>query len=205
LCRMSGKTDRLAASARVMQVVVFDFFGVICCEIAPFVLPKYMSKEDAVAYKATIVRDADVGAITQAEMFEKLSEIAHAPAAQLSDEFWAHVRVDPEMVALIEDLRTRRRVALLTNATTPFLRQIAKQHDLERLFEVILVSSEEGIAKPDLAFYRRMVERLKAPAAECLFIDDNPENLDAARLAGMQALLFQGAEKLKRDLDALLR
>ena len=183
-----------------MQVLVFDFFGVICSEIAPFVLPKYMSKEQAVAYKATIVRDADVGAITQDEMFRRLSKIARVSPDRLHDEFWSFVKIDPDMVSLIEQLRTRQRVALLTNAHTPFFRQIAAKYDLERLFEIILVSSEEGLAKPDPAFYRLMVERLGVAAGDCLFIDDNPENLQAARTVGMQALLFEGADKLKLDL-----
>ena len=107
------------------------------------------------------------------------------------------------MVKLIEKLRTRHRVALLTNALTPFFRQIAAKYDLERLFEIILVSSEEGLAKPDPAFYRLMVERLGVKAEDCLFIDDNEENLQAARSVGMDALLFKGAEKLKRDLAAV--
>jgi epoxide hydrolase-like predicted phosphatase len=181
-------------------VFVFDFFGVICSEIAPFVLPKYMSKEQAVAYKATIVRDADLGAISQDEMFEQLSKIANVPARQLHDEFWSYVRIDPEMVALIEHLRTRHRVALLTNALTPFFRQIAAKHDLERLFEIILVSSEEGLAKPDPAFYRLMAGKLGAETGDCLFIDDNPENVEAARSVGMRALQFENADKLKREL-----
>ena len=188
-----------------MPVFVFDFFGVICSEIAPFVLPKYMSKEQAVAYKATIVRDADTGAISQGEMFERLSKIAQVPAAQLHEEFWSFVRIDPDMVALIEDLRTRHRVALLTNALTPFFRQIAAKHDLERLFEIILVSSEEGLAKPDSAFFRLMVEKLGVMEEDCVFIDDNIENIEAARSVGMQALLFDGADNLKRKLARFTR
>jgi epoxide hydrolase-like predicted phosphatase len=188
-----------------MPVIVFDFFGVICSEIAPFVLPKYMSKEQAIAYKATIVREADTGTITQDEMFRQLSEIAHVPPEKLHEEFWSYVNIDPDMVALIEDLRSRHRVALLTNALTPFFRQIAAKYDLERLFEIILVSSEERLAKPDPAFYRLMIERLGVKPYECLFIDDNPENLDGAAVAGMQTLLFESAGKLKRDLALIKR
>jgi HAD superfamily hydrolase (TIGR01509 family) len=187
-----------------MQVLVFDFFGVICSEIAPFVLPKYMSPEDAVAYKASVVYDADLGRISQDEMFARLSEITGASPRQLEDEFWSHATIDAETVALIEDLRTRHRVALLTNAIVPFFRQLAAQHDLERLFEIILVSSEEGMAKPDPAFYGRMVERLRVPPQDCLFMDDNPVNLTGAEQVGMRALLFESAAKLKRDLSDLL-
>jgi len=189
--------------ATKIQAIVFDFFGVICSEIAPFVLPKYMSQEQAVAYKATIVHDADTGTITQDEMFRRLSAIARVPPEKLHEEFWSYVRIDPEMVALIEDLRRRYRVALLTNALTPFFRQIAAKYDLERLFEVILVSSEEGLAKPDPAFYRLMVVTLRLEPQACVFIDDNPENLEAAGSVGMQTLLFEGADKLKRDLTRL--
>lgn len=186
-----------------MQVIVFDFFGVICSEIAPFVLPKYMSKEAAIAYKATIVQEADVGAISQDEMFRRLSKIAGAPPEQLEAEFWSYVKIDQAMVSLIEDLRKTYRVALLTNALTPFFRQIAEQHNLERLFDRILVSSEEKLAKPDPAFYRRMVEKLSVPAGECLFVDDNPVNVEAAEIVGMKAVLFEGIDKLKRDLAAI--
>jgi HAD superfamily hydrolase (TIGR01509 family) len=104
---------------------------------------------------------------------------------------------------LIEKLRTRHRVALLTNALTPFFRQIAAKYDLERLFEIILVSSEEGLAKPDPAFYRLMVEKLGVKAGDCLFIDDNPENLEAARSVGMGALLFEGADSARRELASI--
>ncbi len=186
-----------------MQVIVFDFFGVICSEIAPFVLPKYMSKEDAVAYKATIVGDADVGRITQDEMFAKLSKLAHAPPKQLEEDFWSFVRIDAEIVKLIEELRAKYRVAMLTNAIVPFFRQVTAKHDLERLFETILVSSEEGLAKPDPAFYTLLTERMAVRPEDCLFIDDNAVNLDGARAAGMKTLLFEGVEKLRRDLAAL--
>lgn len=186
-----------------MQIIVFDFFGVICSEIAPFVLPKYMSQEQAVFYKANIVGDADVGRISQDEMFDKLSELAKVPPRQLEEDFWSFVRIDGEMVKLIEGLRGQYRVAMLTNAIVPFFRQVTAKHDLERLFDTILVSSEEGLAKPDPAFYTLLVKRMAARAEDCLFIDDNEINLDGARSVGMKTLLFQGVEKLKADLAAL--
>jgi len=186
-----------------MNTIVFDFFGVICSEIAPFVLPKYLSQEAAIEIKRTIVYDADLGLISQDVMFEKLAQMAGAPAKQLEEEFWTYVRIDNKMVKLIEELRAKNRVALLTNAIVPFFRQITAKYDLERLFETILVSSEEGLAKPDPAFYKRIVERMAVQPTDCLFIDDNQINLDAARSIGMKALLFEDAGKLSRDLAAI--
>ncbi len=183
-----------------MQAVVFDFFGVICSEITPFVLPKYMSPEAAVLYKSTMVHKADLGQIGLEDVLEHLSGVTGVSAAQLKAEFWSYVKIDPEMVALIEDLRKTYRTALLTNAIKPFVREVMAKHDLERLFDIILVSAEEGIAKPDPAFFLRMIEKLGLPAGECLFIDDNIVNVETAKLVGMKAVLFEGVETLKRDL-----
>jgi epoxide hydrolase-like predicted phosphatase len=183
-----------------MQVVVFDFFGVICSEIAPFVLPKYMSPEAAVLYKSTMVHKADLGQIGLDEVLEHLSGVTGVSAAQLKAEFWSYVKIDAEMVALIESLRKNYRTALLSNAIKPFLREVLAKHDLERLFDVILVSAEEGIAKPDPAFFQQMIDKLGVPAKECLFIDDNIVNVETAKLVGMQAVLFAGVEDLRTKL-----
>jgi len=183
-----------------MNVVVFDFFGVICSEIMPFVLPKYMSAAEAVAYKAKYVNDADLGVIGWDELLDRTSAIAHVPPKRLEEEFWAEVRIDGEVVKIIERLRRDRRVAMLTNAIAPFFRRITAANDIERLFEIVLVSSEVGLVKPDPAFYRLMIDRLAVRPADCLFIDDNQVNLDGARAAGMNTLLFENAAKLAHDL-----
>lgn len=186
-----------------MQALVFDFFGVICSEITPFVLPKYMSAEEAVAYKASYVHDADLGRIDLDDVLAHLSQVTGAGADTLLAEFWSFVKIDPEMVALIERMHARYRTALLSNAIRPFLRQILAKHDLERLFDTILISAEQGIAKPDPAFFQMMVDKLGVPAEECFFVDDNAANVAAARAIGMQAVLFESVEKLTRDLAAL--
>jgi HAD superfamily hydrolase (TIGR01509 family) len=183
-----------------LKTVIFDFFGVICSEIAPFVLPKYMSAADAVRYKATIVQDADMGTITQAEMFARLSEIAHVPAKQLEDEFWSYVKIDPATVALIERLRSRTKVALLTNAIVPFVRQIMARNDLARLFDAVAVSSEEHMTKPDPAYYRLLLSRMGIGPEDAVFVDDNPVNLAGAKNAGLEGLLFTSAAQTEREL-----
>ena len=186
-----------------MQAIVFDFFGVICSEIAPFVLPRYMSAEAAIEYKASVVERADLGEIDLSQVLEHLSHRTGIAPADLGAAFWGCVKIDSDMVALMESLRGRTKVALLSNAMRPFLRQILERHDLTRLFDTLVISCEEHLTKPDPAIYRLMVERLGVPASECFFTDDNPANVAAAQGAGMQAALFTGVGQLKADLAAL--
>lgn len=185
-----------------MQAIVFDFFGVICSEITPFVLPRYMSAEAAVAYKASVVERADLGEIDLAEVLDHLSGLTGAAPAALEAEFWSCVKIDPDVVALIEQLKTRYKTALLSNAMRPFLRQILEKHDLPRLFDTMVISCDEHVTKPNPAIYRLMTTRLGLEPAECFFTDDNPINVSAARDVGLQAVQFTSVEALKRDLAA---
>ncbi|MDR3528863.1 MAG: HAD family phosphatase [Rhizomicrobium sp.] len=183
-----------------MQAIVFDFFGVICSEITPFVLPRYMSQDEAVAYKADIVEEADLGHIDLPDVLELLAQRTGVSAAQLLAEFWACVKINPEIVALIEALKDRYKIALLSNAMNPFLRQILAQQELERLFDVMVISAEVGLTKPNAPIYQRLLSELDLPASQCFFMDDNLVNVTAAQALGIEAVLFTSVDQLKADL-----
>ena len=53
-------------------------------------------------------------------------------------------------------------------------------------FGDIVVSGEEGIAKPDPAIFAVLADRVRRPLAECVFVDDRQDNVDAAAAAGME-------------------
>jgi len=71
---------------------------------------------------------------------------------------------------------------------------------LRRLFQVALSSCYLGLRKPEPAIYRRALEILGRPAERVLFIDDREENVAGAVTAGMNAIRFEGAEALRREL-----
>ena len=68
-------------------------------------------------------------------------------------------------------------------------------------FEVVIVSGDVGLIKPDPAIYHLTMERIGRQPEECLFIDDNQVNVDAARDIGMDALLFESPEQLAEVLQ----
>lgn len=59
-----------------------------------------------------------------------------------------------------------------------------------RHFDALVLSYEVGHSKPSAEFYRACAAAAGRPVEECLFIDDLPENVEGARAAGMEALLF---------------
>jgi putative hydrolase of the HAD superfamily len=76
--------------------------------------------------------------------------------------------------------------------------------DLERRFDVVVISDETGTRKPDPAIYRLAAERLGLPPERCVFVDDLPHNLEPARRIGMAVVLKTGADEAVDELERLL-
>lgn len=57
--------------------------------------------------------------------------------------------------------------------------------DLTGNFDVVVLSHEVGIRKPDPAIYRLTAERMGLKPAECVFADDTEINLETAVTLGM--------------------
>lgn len=97
------------------------------------------------------------------------------------------------------------RVYLLSNAgyTVSQNRQIIPRIDR---FHGVVFSADERMVKPDPALYQVLTDRYRLKPDECLFIDDNPLNTEAARKLGWQAHLFDGNQPaLRRVLEACAR
>ena len=83
------------------------------------------------------------------------------------------------------------RLYLLSNAGTHFPAAL-EDRDFYPLFDGMLISAHERLAKPDPRIYQRLCERFGLAPRECLFVDDMAVNAEGARQAGMLAHHFDG-------------
>ena len=58
---------------------------------------------------------------------------------------------------------------------------------VEDFFDQIFLSYAMGVEKPAPEIFRRVVEMLRVPASEVLFLDDSEANCEAARQCGLRA------------------
>ena len=96
------------------------------------------------------------------------------------------------------------RTALLSNSGPEVMARVRAEHPLEARFDVVVISCEVGLAKPDPRIFRLCLERLGLSAGAALFVDDRADNVEAAAGVGLQTLRFEGPDALDR-LRALLR
>jgi putative hydrolase of the HAD superfamily len=71
-------------------------------------------------------------------------------------------------------------------------------------FDVVILSAEVGLVKPDPAIYQLALDQLGVAAEAAVFLDDFRENVDGARQVGLQAIQFRTTEQAISDLEALL-
>lgn len=140
------------------------------------------------------MRPADIGAITEKELFDTLASLINSTSESVREEWFSFVKIDKDMVSLIGSTKNRFKVVLGSNSPSDFLYQILKENDLEKLFDEIIVSSEIGVAKPDTLFFEKTFEILKENPENLLFLDDNPINIKAAQKLGIKSYLFKTIE-----------
>lgn len=67
-----------------------------------------------------------------------------------------------------------------------------------------ILSFREKIIKPDREIYLCLLSRYGLKAQECVFVDDTPVNVEAARSLGLYAVCFRTKEQVEEEMEALL-
>jgi 2-haloacid dehalogenase len=88
----------------------------------------------------------------------------------------------------------------LTNFGAEFFAAFRPTQPIFELFEAIVVSGEECVAKPDPRIYEIAERRFGRAPGELFFTDDNPANVAAAAARGWRAHVFEDAAGLETAL-----
>jgi epoxide hydrolase-like predicted phosphatase len=107
------------------------------------------------------------------------------------------------VLRIIRQLHGHYKLAVLSNSPAGLDRWLDKWKILN-LFYVVFCSGDEGLVKPDPTVFQVTLERLGIKPEEAVFIDDDPDNVAAARKHGLRAILFTGADLLAEALEDLL-
>ena len=109
----------------------------------------------------------------------------------------------PQNVNVLRKLKEKYKLYGLTNWSTETFPIVFKRYSFFKLFDGIVISGEEKLIKPDKKIFERMLERYHLEAKNALFIDDNINNIQAAKDIGFLTIHVQEKTDLKRELNAL--
>ncbi|MCA9980788.1 MAG: HAD-IA family hydrolase, partial [Anaerolineales bacterium] len=128
--------------------------------------------------------EAQHGRVTTDQHWHNVAQrlgIPHEQLPQLRADFWAGDRFDDELADLIRQLHGRYQTAIISNAPDDLRHVLTHDFHIADAFDLIVVSAEEEVMKPDPAIYQRTLQRLGRQAEEAIFIDDSPTNIAGAQ------------------------
>ncbi|MFB6816731.1 HAD-IA family hydrolase [Streptomyces sp. NPDC056347] len=150
-----------------------------------------------------------VGTVTEQQWVESVAaclaeripaERARELATALAE---APFRADDVVVGMLRRVREHLPLVLVTNATVRLEADLAAL-GLADLADHVVSSARVGVAKPDRRIYEIAAGRAGAAAERCLFVDDRPENVEAAAGIGMTGLHYREPADLLGPLGFLL-
>lgn len=191
-----------------INAVIFDWGGVLIEDPAP-ALFKYCANALGVTVDQYVIAfdicidDFQTGTVTEQQfwmnMAKRLNTAAPKVASLWTEAFMVAYKPRPEMVTLVSNLRKAGcKTAIISNTEMPVVKIIDKQ--ICDYMDVTVLSCLEGTAKPGRKIYDLTLDRLGIPAQEAIFIDDKQPNIDGAKQAGLQTILFKSTEKFKKDI-----
>lgn len=159
--------------------------------------------EDVLSH-APEARDARLGRISANAYYERAATrlgVAAAALRILAEEAYLS-DFNTTFADYVRQLRaTGVPVSALTNSLSSEA-ELKARPQLAGLFDHVISSRDVGLAKPDPAIYRVLVDRLGLEASSILFVDDASAHVEAAEALGMETVHFRETQQAIADLSA---
>ncbi|MCL1825365.1 MAG: HAD family phosphatase [Betaproteobacteria bacterium] len=178
-----------------IKYIIFDVMGVVFKVgddtndlLIPFILSmkKDVSKETILS----LYKDASLGAISARDFWLALGFAANEIMNIQNQYLETCLTLDEEFVECVMQLKKKYKIALLSNDVSEWSAYLRKIHDIDQYIDFSFISSDLGLRKPDPEIYKAALREMKAHPSECIFIDDDPERVEAAARLGITAILF---------------
>jgi HAD superfamily hydrolase (TIGR01549 family) len=102
--------------------------------------------------------------------------------------------------ALLAAVHARARVAIVSNNVLQEQQDKLRHCGLEPFVDVLIVSAETGMSKPDPRIFRIVLERLDCPPHEAVMVGDSwAADIAGAHAAGLRAIWFNPAGRPRPD------
>ena len=178
-----------------------DELGIELQDLMRVALTAYTGGEDQ------LVVDFETGRISEEEFVavfaQRLSEVTEKPVEPegLVRRIF-RLEIEESMMDLVRAAREAGyRTALCSNSWGT---RLYPRERLDPIFDVIVISGEVGLRKPDPAIFELTVEKLGVDPAGCVFVDDHPGHLMPAEALGMTTVLHRTPEETITAVSKLL-
>jgi HAD superfamily hydrolase (TIGR01549 family) len=186
----------------VIKAIFFDYDGVLTTDkTGSLTTNRYLSRIANVEYETVrnvfseYNHDLLVGKITHREIWEAACEAMHREIDfSLLEQAFLSTAANDLMFALARRLKPNYALGIITDNKKDRIDCLRRHQGLDALFNPIIVSAEFGSGKDNAAVFEYALRCLDTRPEECVFIDNNPDNLTVPKALGM-GVIFHDDEK----------
>lgn len=185
-----------------IKAIIFDCFGVLYIDNKRSLLDKV--PPERLSELRDVFMGNNYGFTDRKTYLARVAEIVEMTPDAVEAYMAQEHRLNEPLVRLItNELKGRYRIGLLSNIGPDWIEDFFSRHQLHDLFDEVILSGEEGIAKPNPAIFELMAAKFGLHTGECVMIDDIEENCEGAQIAGMAAIHFRSNDQLLDELSEL--
>lgn len=183
------------------MVAFSEAAGIEFQDLLRVTLKAYMGQGDP------LVVDFETGRLDESEFSLQFAQrIAQETGVEIDPErlvqrLFGALRLDEGMFDAVAAIRRAgNKTALLSNSwgVSSYPRE-----RLEEVMDVIVISGEVGMRKPDPEIFAHTIEELGLGADRCVFVDDHPGHLEVAQEIGLTTVLHRDAARTIEELERL--
>ena len=193
------------------ELMIFDLGGVIVESDAEGLIKQVCQQvgREVEAVRRAVYDDDlilfELGQISPEAYYDRLSERLELRWSY--EEFvaaWNRTLTEkPEVIKILQRLRTRYTIAALTNTNRLHLDYLQSTMPSLGIFEHWIASCDVGLRKPDPKIYKLALQRAGAAPSASVYVDDRPELVQAGGAVGLTAIRFEDGRQLEAELSAL--
>ncbi|KAI1204847.1 HAD-like domain-containing protein [Annulohypoxylon truncatum] len=152
---------------------------------------------------STLWFDLERGRLTLQEASEHFGKTMGIDARTIQHSFeeaQQSLKVNTQLSQVVKELKASDedlQLIVMSNISQEHFRSIQRLDLPWSLFDFTFASGAVGMRKPDLCFFRHVIDTIGIPPSQVVMVDDRVENICAARSVGIHGVLTGGGSSIE--------
>jgi putative hydrolase of the HAD superfamily len=129
--------------------------------------------------------------------YDASSPIVVSASSVFCDEFMKYVYLDEYAEPMLRSLHGKYKLGIVSNYVIPeCVYELLKNHDLDALFDVVVVSGAVNKRKPSKEIFNQTLNALSVSASETVFVGDTMDaDVEGPKAVGMKTVYIKRREE----------
>ena len=173
-----------------MKAIVLDMYGVIVKQTGDDFVPYVQQTFPDLSMEEihTPWFKADIGEISSLDVWKTIG--FQGDLERIEAEYLDTIELSDGFIDFIEKVKNKYKLAIISNDSSRWSKYLREKFDLNKYFDVISISGDLKLQKPDERIFLLTIEKLGLNAEDCIYVDDREGNLAVAKKVGMKPILL---------------